>query len=248
MSNSYIGVTGFTERSQIEVAMRSLYADQERKLMAGVLVSDKTLKGEKDKLYPNRYPSVDSLGNIFIKHQQLFNVIHFHSSDKYDWCDQLMRAVLFAGEDLCDGVQLNMTWADPGEIENFKRFYSDKKIILSVNQGMLKAAPNELLHRFLIDYDGIVDYVLFDASGGSGTELDSDFIGPYIKEFKFVTDKVNLAVAGGLWSNNLRKLDPLLKIYPDLSIDAEGMLRDKYDDLSMIKARNYLNEAIAMIE
>ncbi|MDI6734376.1 MAG: hypothetical protein QMD50_02710 [Patescibacteria group bacterium] len=54
---------------------------------------------------------------------------------------------------------------------------------------------------------------------------------------------MNFTVAGGLQAKNLDLLKPLIKEFPELSIDAEGKLRDEKDKLDFIAVKKYLEKA-----
>ena len=55
---------------------------------------------------------------------------------------------------------------------------------------------------------------------------------------------VGLGVAGGLCAERLYLLDGLLDEFPNLSIDAEGRLRDANDQLDLSAAKDYVLGAI----
>ena len=242
---SYIGITGFADKEEVINVSRSLLPDMSRKLMVGVLVSNKTLNGGTNK-YPNRYPKMDRIGQIFVNDSCFINMVHYYTDDQTSLCAQLEKVMSYIGE-FCNGIQLNMSWPNPNDLKRFKKNFPHKKIVLQINRMMLQEIPSRLVTRCLADYENLIDYVLLDASGGRGKELEIDFLLPYVDSFRNFLNGVNIVVAGGLWSSNLYCLKPLLEIYPNLSIDAEGMLRDGNDDLSIIKAKNYLHEAMTLL-
>jgi len=59
-------------------------------------------------------------------------------------------------------------------------------------------------------------------------------------------DQVGIGVAGGLDAENVRELAPLLRDWPDLSLDAEGRLREADDTLGA-KARIFALNAFDVI-
>lgn len=247
MSNQYVGITGFTDEDQVYQVTNLLLPDMLlQKLMVGVLVSHKTLHGETNK-WPNRYPKMDKIGQIFVKHPQVLNIVHYHTSEQTDLFAQLELVMKYAG-DSCDGIQLNIVWPDPKEIQKFKKIFPEKKIVLQLSRTILNQPPDHVARRLVIDYEGLIDYVLLDASGGQGLDLDANFLLPYVEKIKLMPQPVDIVVAGGLWSNNLYLLDPLLSVYPDLSIDAEGNLRDFNDNLWMIRVKNYLIESMTLFD
>jgi len=78
----YVGVTGFMNRQQVTQALSCVPANSNRKLMVGVLISYKTLRGEKNILNEGRYPQRELINAIFIEHPLAFNVIHYTTPDR----------------------------------------------------------------------------------------------------------------------------------------------------------------------
>ena len=57
---------------------------------------------------------------------------------------------------------------------------------------------------------------------------------------------MGLVVAGGLSPTTLHLVQPLIEEFPDVSIDAEGRLRDHEDHLDLQVAGQYLSKAFKM--
>lgn len=93
----------------------------------------------------------------------------------------------------------------------------------------------------------VLDYVLFDASHGTGKRLDTVALQPFIEEAysTFDSTQTGIAIAGGLNATNVRDdLPDLIARYPQLSWDAEGQLhpvnRDGKRPLDLTAAKDYL--------
>lgn len=54
---------------------------------------------------------------------------------------------------------------------------------------------------------------------------------------------MGLGVAGGLSPSTLDLIGPLISDFPDLSIDAESLLRDKDDRIDTVQAGDYIGRA-----
>ena len=95
------------------------------------------------------------------------------------------------------------------------------------------------------EYLGLVDYILLDPSGGRGESFHPEAMDWFLEDLqKEVGNKIGLGVAGGLSAETLKQqIGPLVKKYPDLSIDAEGRLRDENDNLDLAKATLYIRKA-----
>jgi hypothetical protein len=55
-----------------------------------------------------------------------------------------------------------------------------------------------------------------------------------------------LVIAGGLSDSTLDLLDALVGVFPEMSIDAEGRLRDANDRLDLVRAAQYVRHAYAL--
>lgn len=242
----YIGITGFTHRDQINAVVHdALPVDTDRLVMAGVLVSNRTLRGETNK-WPNRYPKPEGLKDIFPRYNCLLNLIHFNTKEPDKLLDDMCKAQDLAGPN-CDGFQLNIAWPDKKVLEQYKTRaqFKRKVVVLQCGARAIQEAgsPGNLGLR-LHQYDGLIDYVLLDPSGGLGKEFHEAEMHAmlyYAREYTWPIT-FGLGVAGGFHAGNLERLQPLLKEF-DLSIDAEGKLRGQDDHLDMAAASLYLRKA-----
>jgi hypothetical protein len=134
---------------------------------------------------------------------------------------------------------------------HIKQARPDIKILLQAHkQQMAQHGPYELVRR-LNWYDGLVDYVLFDASHGTGARLDVEALTPFV-ETAYRQTSVGVGVAGGLNATIVEQdLPQLLRSYPTLSFDAEGQLHRNDDSgsntLNMAATKDYLAAAITAI-
>ena len=212
--------------------------------MFGVLVSSKTLRGEKNK-FPNRYPLVEEIGKIFIEHPLAMNVIHFHYShnENETLLSQLEKLIEVGGGNL-DGIQLNIAWPDPRSLERFRMLYlgmyKQIQLILQVGSKAFgeNSSPEKIASKIKEEYLGLADYVLLDLSGGYGKLLDANFLEPFIEKIQEEMPGIGIGLAGGLDPETLDLIAPLIKKYPFLSIDEDHL------DLNVVK--EYLCKALAM--
>ena len=218
------------------------------KLMVGVLASSKTLVGEKNS-FPVRFPKVEDISNIFTADERALNMIHYATKEPADFSEQLVRLVEIAGENL-DGFQLNMRWPDPRQIEAFRNRCDAMKIVLQVGAKALEEVGNDA-GRFvekLMDYRELVEYVLVDPSGGHGIDMDVAVMRRYVRALKRAEMNCGIVIAGGLGSESLLVVQPIVTEFDDLSIDAEGKLRDAEDRFLVEAAKEYVRAAFALME
>jgi len=102
------------------------------------------------------------------------------------------------------------------------------------------------LRKAVNPYKGLVDYVLLDPSGGIGRQFDPEVERPYLEAL--VDMGIGLGVAGGLSPSTLHLLEPLVKDFPQLSIDAEGRLRNQDDQLDLTVVSSYLQKAYELLD
>lgn len=253
MATPYIGITGFMRQEEVNEILSCLPNDSTaRKAMIGVLVSSKTLRGEKNK-WPNRYPLIKEIEKIFTGHSSAFNVIHYHTKESGGMLlDQLERLVNLGGGNL-DGIQLNIAWPDPKSLERFRILYSGMhkriQLILQINSKAFEeiSSPEEIAFKIRNEYLGFADHILLDLSGGYGKLLDPNALEPFVEKIQEEIPGLGIILAGGLSPETLYLIEPLIKKYPFLSTDAEGRLRSKPDDnLDVEKTKEYLRKAFLM--
>jgi len=250
----YIGITDFTDSSQVqtmlEVFQKAFPEANERKLMVGVMMSHKTMNKLESK-WLAVFPPAEKVADIFIRHPQLLNTLHYADYDGRDVFRSLTQAAKFGGPNL-DALQLDMVWPDPPSVISFKGVYRQLKLVLEINEAAFAKADNSpvRLIRLLHEYAGVLDYVLLDKSMGRGLGLDEKFLRPFIERLTIAAPHFGVAVAGGLGPNSMSLAARLLADYPQLSIDAQGQLRPNGSALEPVDwgiAAEYLRQACSLV-
>ncbi|MDD3102287.1 MAG: hypothetical protein PHE59_04050 [Patescibacteria group bacterium] len=251
MEKPYIGITGFMKPEEVSEILLKVKIPENRKIMVGVLANSKTLGGLKNEKFPGRYPSLNQIYKIFPDNPQVLSLIHFNTKERDILYDQLGKLTAISGQYL-HGFQLNMAWPDPYVLKMYRAKNPGVKIILQIGNHALEMVghnPQECANR-IMKYKGFVNHVLLDSSGGYGRVLDIletkrylDVLMPTIKNMD-----VGIGIAGGLNPDTLHLIEPIIRNFPNVSIDAEGGLRDSNDHLKLDKAIAYLQTAIEMFE
>lgn len=240
MKQPYVGITGFMSQNEIQSVLDSMPKDSNRLLMVGVLASQKTLRGEKNK-WPNRYPRVGNIGDIFFRDSRTLNLIHYNTKEPESLAEQLDEMTRLGGQNL-EGFQLNLAWPSRDAIIAYHKVCGGKFIVLQVGGKafeMVNHSPKELAER-VSWYEHVVDYVLLDPSGGYGVPFDTNKARIYLEALRGYNLDIGLGVAGGLSPTTLNLVQPLLSDFPDLSWDAEGKLRDEQDNLVIRTSVDYV--------
>lgn len=251
----YIGVTGFTDQSQVEIALQAISKVANRpnnpyQLMVGVLVSHKTLYGGTSK-FPNRYPPIEKISRLFPDSKDALNLVHFNTHNpKFE--PELEKVIRFGGCFL-HGFQLNICWPDPKQLELFRKKGNVHQIVLQIGKHAFERVdknPKALVNKIRSEYQDLVDYILLDASCGYGIEIDVVEIDKYLRQIysDSLHEHVMVGIAGGLSADNLHLISQLVKRYDLLSIDAEGKHRNKEDDsLNTEKMVAYIESATTVL-
>ncbi|MEK6922579.1 MAG: hypothetical protein AABX08_02145 [Nanoarchaeota archaeon] len=245
---SYVGITGFMTKEEGDAVLAVMPHDSKHKLMRGVLVSQKTMRGEQNK-WPNRYPKPKDISGIFTDHPLALNLVHYNTKELSTLCDQMIEVTEISSPHL-HGFQLNIAWPVTDVIEKYRRRYYDMKIVLQIGQHALEQVGHspEALAKRLEEYYGLVDYILIDPSGGLGKALDTDKAKNYLDVLAAEKFRFGFGVAGGLSPTTLNLVEPLVFYYPNLCIDAEGRLRDENDHLNIAVAREYVKQALKIFQ
>lgn len=245
MKKSYVGVTGFMRKIEVEIAIKSFseHIGDERDFMVGVLASAKTLTGKPHIKFPNRYPTLQEIPDLFFDDSRVLNLLHYGTRDPSTLLEDLIRLTKTSGKNM-HGFQLNAIWPSLKTIKEYKKLYPKNQIVLQIGSQALKEindSSEELVSK-VKEYDRVVEYLLLDPSGGKRISLDPNIMRGYLDSLTQANLSINIGIAGGLCAETLGSIELLLRDFPGLSIDAEGCLRDKSDDLHMSKVNSYFRE------
>ena len=244
MKTPYVGVTGVMTRADAQ-AVLDLWTDPNRLVMVGVLATSLTLAGKPSTRYPARYPSAALIRGIWPMTKdndhdpRSLNLVHYATKNRATLKGQLDLLKLMCGP-LCDGIQLNMIWPDFDAVHHARTLFD--RVVLQLGPSAMKEAgsPSDIADR-LAPYKGYLTDVLIDASGGKGVDLDVAKATTLARAVRDKCPDLGVGVAGGLQYKTVPDLKPLLDVFPDLNIDAEGRIRDENDKLDLSKTLSYLS-------
>jgi hypothetical protein len=251
---SYIGVTGFTNAEDVKVVADEMVPENDRLLMVGVLASNKTFEGLVHDWF-RRYPKASELGDVFIQHPRVLNLIHYNTDNQEGLARQLEHVFRLAVP-FISGFQLNLKWPDPTELRTFlrkERMREQMRMVLQIGGGAMKHCafdPALIADRVLMYKDVITD-VLVDASGGTGKAFDAKVVMPILEAIEARRLDVGLGLAGGISPSTLELLEPIARQFPAINIDIERGVRDDADgggNLIVAQAVDYVRGAQSMFE
>lgn len=239
----YIGVTGFTQRHEAELAVETA---GDWRVMIGVLASSRTLQGRVPKKWVKRHPKREEIAGIFPeKSDRTLNLIHLSLGPDDSLLGYMRRAERFGGPNF-QGFQLNVPFPDPDAIREWreKRGSLETYIVLQCGPTMLRGVLEEprLLAQRLVPYAGLVDSILIDASCGENRTLDSLLVARCFDEIISCDWRMGLGTAGGIRPGYVEILLGSLTPHYKFSVDAEGGLRDDQDVLKPTAMVKYIRE------
>ncbi len=259
----YIGITDFENREQV-VRMRNLLMElsastpgTSRDLMVGVMMSYKTLKGQKSK-WTNVWPPKQEVGYIFTSDSHLLNTLHYADYNNFTTSEDLLTALTFANShNGLDAVQLDMQWPDPrvilGATHRFRITHNKQlPVILQVGRGAINTwgGDRKKVISKIGSYHDTINGVLLDMSGGKGIPLDTNLLIEYLSEIKNKYPNLLLAVAGGLGPDTMDLIKPIISEFPNISFDAQSKLRrtgKAWDPIDWDLAEKYIRESFALL-
>lgn len=246
----YVGVAGVMSQQEVAELLSVLPPNPARKLSPGILVSRKTLRGQKN-AWPSKYPTTDKLGTIFVDDPRCLNLVHYSQGDEDGLLENLCQAYE-AGGPFCHGVQLNYTLPDRDILAQFALRYPSARVVLQLGPKTLATVDPERIEILLLGlstYSWIITDVLIDGSAGTGKALDAAFCGRVSSGLRRFHPGLGIGLAGGLGSHaSIQAIAPILTMVPGLSTDAEGQLRDGEfgGKLNLTKAKNYVRDVLAL--
>jgi len=243
LGKPYIGVTGFMTPGEVGEVLDALPTYYTHQVMVGVLASDKTLDGLDNK-HPRRFPRIERVKDLFPDDERALNLVHFNTHRPERLTDDLIDLTQRYGGPNMHGFQLNVAWPDPKQLLTYKKICQPKRLVLQLGGAAVaevEGSARKLANR-VAQYAYIATDVLLDPSGGVGREFDIARAIEYLRAMRDLG--LGLGVAGGLSASNLiRLIEPIAAEFPDISIDAEGKLRDGNDDLDLREARRFVTHA-----
>lgn len=251
----YIGVTDFMTFDHVQLMLKAfkknLEAGQKHRLHVGVMMSYKTLHNIETK-WSVAFPPKETIAEIFSSNETM-NCLHYADYDEIDVAKSIAQAISFGGVGI-NALQLDMVWPNPEHITDaIKNSHKELEIILQVGKNAIEQAdndPHEIVER-LKDYEGLISHVLLDKSMGKGLGMDASGLIPFVYAIKKSFSNLGIVVAGGLGPDSLGLVEPLVKEFPDISIDAQGKLRpsgNALDPINWDMAEMYLVKALQLLK
>jgi hypothetical protein len=244
IKQSYVGVSGVVSpevQTSLEVIAEKVGLTEKGRILAlGVKAVHKTQFLDIENKYgPEWYPVGENSFKHALRHdnpnphtiavaQTYLDVEHV---DNAEYRKSFVARIHDRGAPWLQGIQFDMLpWHTNTDtldfLENVKSSYGLEIFLQAHKDAMADLGPHGIVKR-LGAYAHVLDYLLFDASHGTGQRLDTAALTPFIAEAynKLDPTQTGIAIAGGLNQQAVREdLPQLIEKYPNLSWDAEGNL------------------------
>jgi len=249
--NPYIGITGFSKSEEVSAALQVFPQNGNRKLMVGVLATYKSLRDIPMKpKWAKQTPHPSTIAGLFPNDERAVNLVHFSTEEGQESSvlADMLKIHELAGPNF-HGFQLNVAWPQINQLDDYRAAMGwDYRIVLQLGQKAVEAAGGtaQSVVDMLYHYAGIVDDVLFDPSGGLGKSFDTERAREFLSSIAEQGWDIGLGVAGGLGPDSLNLVEPLIADFPNLSIDAQGRLRNADNDLDLNAVNAYLVKALQL--
>jgi len=255
----YVGITGpvnLQETKDIckEFQNAGYFFETTHIPMLGFLMSYKKLNNQS--LQNRRYPEFNELPELLqATNKNVLRMIHYNTKQTDTLSEQI--EMIFDGlyeTELCRSLQLNIVWPEINQVKKIKEKHPDMLIVFQASHKAMEGRTPEQIAKGIKEYNGLIEYVLIDPSGGRGMPFDLETSLKIYSQIKEKNPNLTIGFAGGLSGENVasRVNDIIKKIGNDFCIDAEGGLRDKLseeygdDTLNINKVKDYLQESIVI--
>jgi hypothetical protein len=145
-----------------------------------------------------------------------------------------------------------MPWPDPEMIaQGVHKSKKDIEVILQIGRQSLDEMDNDPLKvvNYLEQYKGVIHRVLLDKSMGEGRSMDAEELAVYAQVIREHFPHLRITFAGGLGPDSLELVEPLVRKFPEISIDAQARLRPSrsiLDPINWSMAEEYLTKALTL--
>lgn len=265
----YVGVSGVVSKEQqrqlVDVAT-AVELTPGRRLLLGVKATHKTQYLDTPNKYGTEWYPVgegaftDALSEV----TPTYNVAQLYlepesirSDSRYP--SEFIKKISKRGKRVLDALQFDMLpyhenpqlWSHTIDRVGHEAF----GVIMQCHAGAMEKGPTQAVEDLVrLSENTPIDFVLFDASHGTGKEMDADTLRYFLEagygDPELEARGTNFGIAGGLDESTVEsRLPAVLKDFPDISWDAEGRLhpRDGEGRLDMSKTQAYLGASALVI-
>lgn len=249
--NAYIGISGVVNPEQQTyyegIAAALDFPTLKRRLLLGVKAVHKTQFFDTENKYGSEwYPIGEQPFATALKprdeaatHSLAIAQTYFEPEyiGNPGYRDHFVQRILTRGAPWIDGIQFDMLpWHNNPAMLPFLQQLKERsgtQLLLQAHKPAMDELGPEGVVAALAPFASSLDYLLFDASHGTGKKLDVDSLRHFIEaayQHKAL-GHIGIALAGGLSAQVVEEaLPPIVADFPDISWDAEGQLHPVQPD------------------
>lgn len=241
MPKTYVGITGFTKQEEILSALE--WVKPSSTLMVGLVTTYKSIRALPIKSSRAKtIPQIHELNTLCMDSSRLFNVAHYSTqTGSEEEILEDLKCITRAGGRHLHGIQLNIAWPDVEVLQTFKKLHPEISLILQLGREAMEAVHQDLhlLAQRLEEYD-MIEYILLDGSSGQAKRFEVIPSTLILHMIKVHFPHLGLGIAGGISPETMSDVRKMRVNFPNISIDAQGALRDHEHILDLQKVKNYL--------
>lgn len=240
ITQPYIGITGVVCDADVRTIAECAAIVRQRapshRLMAGVLVSAKTLSEEWSA--NRRYPVYDRVEGLLaaLRDVGAWPVIHYNTrSDGAFLGAELLTLAM--DNDALTGVQLNIASPQVSVLREVADEFPGIEFILQLKRRSIVDANVSAwaVLRYAQSYSALAAHALLDFSEGDGVPIDADYAARVVRSWNGAMGTTRLGIAGRLGPDCANTLTALrervgAERFAELSFDAESGLRVPVSD------------------
>lgn len=235
IAQPYIGVTGVVSRDDVRTIAECAAIVRNRapshRLMAGVLVSSKTLREEWS---PNRrYPVYDDVEGILaaVRNVGAWPVIHYNTRSEGAALGAELLTIAMDNDDLT-GVQLNIAAPHVPVLREVADEFPGIEFILQLKRSAIVDANVSAwaVPRYAQSYSALAAHALLDFSEGDGVPIEPMYAARVVRHWNEAMGTTRLGIAGRLGPDCAETLHTIRESvgadrFAELSFGAESGVR-----------------------
>ncbi|HRK40953.1 MAG TPA: hypothetical protein PLN95_02645 [Candidatus Saccharibacteria bacterium] len=268
-SSPYVGVSGIVnpeQQQELTAFAAEAFRETDTLLMLGVKAVHKTQWLDVENKYgPEWYPIGESAFSGALSGSGVDSVAQMYLDPEVlaanpDYGRQFIRRIKRRGAAWLNTIQFDMLrYQDAPEAFSYLIHEAKREdvrddeynVIVQCHAPAMAEGPRVALEKLKRLSPDEINWILFDASHGTGKEMDVDALKRFIEAAHDDSelDHVGIGIAGGLDAEGVEKhLPKILRDFPYVSWDAEGRLHQTSDgSLDMEATKRYISASADVI-
>lgn len=172
-------------------------------------------------------------------------ILHYSPSNYINFYDEVCNLMEYDNiKNYINILFITGIWPNLCDVKKIKQRYSNIDITIQLPLYRMDDLSISIVGNKLLEYEGCVEYVSIDNSGGRGIENNVDYSIQLINYMKKYDSRLKWFIAGGAYGRNVKNIieKVFLGTSECISIDAESRLRHE-GKLALEKVAEYVINA-----